>query len=113
MAGKANRGIIPVFAGLAAKTARRPLGRCVVAKGIWRAQRDSHAAGHFLGRDGASGSATHGEFAWPRTDRTDDYLLRNGRPEETVYSQNPQRGRDMVSGFFRTKRWVRSCQPAN
>src|SRR4029077_11314585 len=104
MARKTHREIISLFESLAAKTARGPLGCCIVAKRVWRTRRHPHAAGYLLGRDGASGSAADGQRAWSGADWTDDYRVWDGGAEATVYRQNPQCGRDLVPGIFRTKR---------
>src|SRR4029077_6225080 len=55
-----TRGIVPIPARLAAKTPRRPLGRCFLAQGVWRPQRDADAASDFLGGNVASRGAFDG-----------------------------------------------------
>ena len=70
----------------------------------------SDGAIDLLGRDGARGSATHGEFAGARADRPDDHRLRYGGAEDTLHSEDPERRRNLVPGIFGAERGLRSCE---
>src|SRR5260370_354799 len=113
MARKAYRGVLPVFEGLAAETVRRWMGRRVVAERIRRARRKLDAAIHFLGRNGARGSAADGELPGSRPHPAHHYCLWHGRTKEALYPQDSERGRNLVPGIFRTERGLRPCEPSD
>src|SRR5260370_26679880 len=113
MARKAYRRILHVFERLAAETVRRRRGRRVVAERIRRARRKLDAAIHFLGRNGARGSAADGEFPGSRAHRAHHHCLWHGRTKEALYPKDPERGGNLVPGILRTKRRFRPCEPAD
>src|SRR6266849_5510748 len=93
---------------LAEEDARGRLGRDLLAKGVWRARRQFHAAGD-LGR---------GILPRPRPDPAvperpqppwpDAYPLGQRGAENPASAEDPQRRRDLVPGLFRTGRWLGS-----
>src|SRR5260370_39261319 len=89
------------------------MGCGLVAERVRRAERKPHAANHFLGRNGARGSAADGELPGSRVDRAHHHYLRHGRTKKTLYPQDSERGRNLVPGIFRAERRLRPCESAD
>src|SRR5579864_9835092 len=107
MAYEATRHFVPVLASMAAKIVRRRLGRRVLAERVRWPRRNPDAASNLLGGVYAGGRPADGECAWTGTDRTYDRCVWHGGAEEAIPAEHSQRGRNLVSGIFRTRRRLR------
>src|SRR5262245_42089555 len=67
---------------------------------IWWARGNADGAGDFYRRKHASGSATRSQRDGHQHGRADAHALRYCRAKNTVSSQDPQCGRDLVSGLL-------------
>src|SRR5712692_5502 len=89
------------------------MGRRFVAERVRRAQCKPDAAIHFLGGNGAGGSAADGELPGSRAHRAHYHCLRHGRAKEALYPKDSERGRNLVPGILRTERGLRPRESAD